>query len=212
MVSKKEKTRKLLRMLKRKYNFEYREKNPFLILIKTILSQRTKDINTEKAASQLFAKAKTPEKILNMKNHELQKLIKASGFYREKAKRIKDVCRIIVENYNGNVPKIREELLKLPGVGYKTADIVLSYGFGIPTIAIDTHCNRIPKRIGIVDKDANVEEVRKTLEKFIHGNDRFIVNLGLVKFGQNICKPRNPKCEECELKNICNYYKMKKVF
>lgn len=198
---------RLLSLLKKRYSFVRIEKNSFLILIKTILSQRTRDSNTETAAKQLFAEASTPERILKLNTKKLQILIKPAGFYKQKAKRIKEVCNTLIEKYGGNVPKNRDELLKLPGVGFKTADIVLSYGYGIPTIAVDTHVNQITKRIGLVDEKADVEEVRKTLEKFIKGGDRFIVNAGLVKFGQEVCKPRNPKCHVCELREVCGYYK-----
>lgn len=197
----------LIKFLEKRYGYPEFAKDPFKLLIATILSQRTRDENTWKASKQLFAVGRTPEDIAKLSLRKLEKLIKPSGTYRQKAKRIKEVSKIILERYEGKVPKSREELMKLPGVGYKTADIVLSYGFGVPTIAVDTHVNRIPKRIGIVDKKANVEEVRKTLEKLVKGKKRFLVNMGLVRFGQEICRPLNPKCEECPLNKICDYYK-----
>jgi len=197
----------LIKFLEKRYGYPEFAKDPFELLVATILSQRTRDENTWKASKQLFAVARTPEEIAKLSLRKLEKLIKPSGTYRQKAKRIKKVSKIILERYEGKVPKSREELMKLPGVGYKTADIVLSYGFGVPTIAVDTHVNRIPKRIGIVDKKANVEEVRKTLEKLVKGKKRFLVNMGLVRFGQEICRPLNPKCEECPLNKICDYYK-----
>ena len=205
------KVKKVINFLKKRYGDELRIKrcDPFQLLITTVLSQRTKDENTEKAANQLFAVAKTPEDILKLPLKRLESLIKPSGMYRQKARRIKQICKTILKDYEGKVPKTREDLLKLPGVGYKTADIVLSYGFGIETIAVDTHVNRISKRLGLVEEKADVETVRKTLEKMIRGKDRFVVNLGLVKFGQEICKPIRPRCEECELKSICKYFKTK---
>jgi len=202
---------KLIKFLKKRYGRNIKiepstNHEIFKILITTILSQRTRDENTEKAANVLFSKADTPEKILKLSKKELEGLIKPSGPYRQKAERIKAVSKIILENYDGKVPKTREELMKLPGVGYKTADVVLMYGHGIPSIAIDTHCNRIPKRIGLVDEKANVEEVKRTLENLIPKKDWYIVNMGLVQFGRDICRPINPKCELCLISRYCKYF------
>ena len=201
----------LIKFLKEKYGKgifieKLNNQDIFKVLISTILSQRTRNENTEKASKTLFSKADTPEKILKLKKSELEKLIRVSGPYRQKAKRIKEVSKIILEKYNGKVPKTREELMSLPGVGFKTADVVLMYGHGIPSIAIDTHCNRVPKRIGIVNEKANVEEVKRTLESLIPKKYWYIVNLGLVQFGREICKPINPKCEICPMSRFCNYF------
>ena len=199
----------LIRFLKERYGRDIIIKplnnhEVFKLLIETILSQRTRDENTERAAKNLFSKADTPEKILKLKKVELEKLIRISGSYRQKAKRIKAVSKIILEKYKGKVPKTREELMNLPGVGHKTADVVLMYGHGIPSIAIDTHCNRIPKRIGLVDEKANVEEVKRTLESLIPKKDWHIVNMGLVQFGREICRPIKPRCEICPMSRFCN--------
>lgn len=180
--------------------------NAFQMLVGTVLSQRTKDANTEKAARQLFAKYRTAEQIANAPIAEIRKLIRQSGFYRVKAKHIQKLCKVIIEKYKSKVPQNREELMALPGVGYKTADITLSYGFGIPTIAIDTHCNRVSKRIGLVNEKADVEEVRKTLEKLTPKRFWLEINELLVIFGQNICTPIKPKCFECPITKYCNYY------
>ncbi len=203
----------LIKFLKERYGRDIKikssaDKKVFQVLISTILSQRTRDENTEKASKALFSKADTPEKILKLKTEELEKLIRISGPYRQKAKRIKAVSKIILEKYNGKVPKTREELMELPGVGFKTADVVLMYGHGIPSIAIDTHCNRIPKRIGLVDEKADVEEVKRILESLIPKEDWYIVNMGLVQFGREICRPIRPKCEICPMSTYCNYYKL----
>jgi endonuclease-3 len=185
----------------------------FELLIETVLSQRTRDESSEKAANQLFAIAKTPKQILKLPMKKLQNLIKISGPYRQKSKRIKQISKIILEKYKGRVPNNREELMKLPGVGYKTADIVLMYGFGVPRIAVDTHCNRVPKRIGLVDKKANVEEVREKLESLFPKNKWYLINLGLVGFGKENCKPVNPVCiknsKNCPFSSFCRAYKTK---
>jgi len=203
--------KKLIKFLKEKYGKDIQDlrsnnREVFRILISTILSQRTRDENTDKAASALFSKANTPEKILKLSKKELERLIRPSGPYRQKAKRIKAVSKIILEKYKGKVPKTREELMELPGVGFKTADIVLMYGHGIPSIAIDTHCNRVPKRIGLVDEKADVEEVKRTLESMIPKKDWYIVNIGLVQFGRDICRSIKPRCEICSMSRYCNYF------
>ena len=159
----------ILNYIEKKYG-KYIDNSPmknqeiFELLIETVLSQRTRDENSEKAANQLFSVTRTPKQILKLPMKKLQSLIRVSGPYKQKSKRIKQISKIILEKYKGRVPNNRENLMKLPGVGYKTADIVLMYGFGIPRIAIDTHCNRIPKRIGLVNRKAKVEEVREKLE------------------------------------------------
>jgi endonuclease-3 len=185
----------------------------FELLIETVLSQRTRDENSEKAADQLFSVANTPRKILKLSMKKLQNLIRISGPYRQKAKRIKQISKIILEKYNEKVPDKREELMKLPGIGYKTADIVLMYGFGIPRIAVDTHCNRVPKRLGLVDKKVNVEDVRKKLEEIFPKNKWYLINLGFVNFGKEICKPINPLCVKnpkyCPFSIFCRAYKTK---
>jgi endonuclease-3 len=205
------KVKKLIGFLEKRYGYqETGRMKKFELLITTVLSQRTRDENTWHASRQLFSVARTPEKISKLPLKKIESLIRPSGPYRQKALRIKKISKMVLKDYKGRVPKTREELMNLPGVGYKTADIVLSYGFGVPTIAVDTHVNRIPKRIGIVDKKANVEEVREKLESLVPEKQRFVVNMGLVRFGQEICRPVNPKCLECPLNTICNYYKKRR--
>jgi len=212
------KIKTILNYIEKKYG-EYINVSPmknqeiFELLIETILSQRTRDENSERAADQLLSVAKTPKQILKLSMEKLQNLIKVSGPYRQKAKRIKQISKIILEKYKGKVPNTREELMKLPGVGYKTADIVLMYGFGIPRIAVDTHCNRVPKRIGLVNKKTNVEEVREKLESLFPKNKWYLINLGFVSFGKEICKPLNPLCikdpKNCPFSGFCRAYKTK---
>ncbi len=203
-----EKIDKIINFLEKRYGYpKIGYGDNFKLLISTVLSQRTRDENTERASKRLFSVASTPRTISKLPLKKIENLIRPSGPYRQKAKRIKEISKIILKDHKGRVPMTREELMSLPGVGYKTADIVLSYGFGVPTIAVDTHVNRIPKRLGIVRKEADVEEVRKTLEKKIKGKKRFLINLGLVRFGQEICRPISPRCNECQLKKICKYYK-----
>jgi endonuclease-3 len=186
----------------------------FELLIETVLSQRTRDENSEKAARQLFSVAKTPKQIIKLPIKKLQSLIRISGPYRQKAKRIKQISKTILENYKGKVPNTREELMKLYGVGYKTADIVLMYGFNIPSIAIDTHVNQVSKRIGLTGIKDDFEEVKEKLEKIFPKNKWYLINLGLVMFGKEICKPVNPLCikdsKYCPFSGFCKAYKTKR--
>ncbi|MEM5766094.1 MAG: endonuclease III [Candidatus Aenigmatarchaeota archaeon] len=202
----------VLKFLKKKYGKEIKEflklkKNVFKLLVTTILSQRTRDENTRKASEKLFSIASTPEEILKLSDEKLQELIKPSGMYKQKAEKIKKLCKILVEKLEGKIPKKREELLKLPGVGNKTADIVLSYGFGLPIIAVDVHVEVCSKRLGLVEKKAKYMEIRKRLEEITSEKERYFVNLGFVKFGQEICLTRNPKCYACPFFEFCEYEK-----
>jgi endonuclease-3 len=172
-------------------------------LISCVLSQRTTDINTEKASRQLFAVAKTPQKISKLPIKRLEKLIKPSGFYRQKAKNIKKISKILLEKYNGKIPSSREDLMDLPGVGYKTSAVVLSYCFNEPIIPVDIHVEVVSKRLGFASLNADVENVRKSLEKLIPENKRYKVHLEIIHFGKEICKTRNPRCSECPLNLDC---------
>lgn len=185
----------------------------FELLIGTILSQRTRDENTEKAAEKLFKVARTPKQIAKLPTKKLQSLIRISGPYKQKSKKIKRTTKTILEKFNGKVPRTRDELTSLYGVGPKTADIVLMYGFNIPSIAIDTHANRVPKRIGLVDKKANVEQVKGKLEDIFPRNKWYLINMGFVSFGKEICKPVNPICiknkRNCPFSGFCKAYRNK---
>ena len=130
-----------------------------------------------------------------------------------KSKKIKRTTKTILEKFNGKVPRTRDELTSLYGVGPKTADIVLMYGFNIPSIAIDTHANRVPKRIGLVNKKANVEQVKGKLEDIFPRNKWYLINMGFVSFGKEICKPVNPICiknkRNCPFSGFCKAYRNK---
>ena len=203
----KQKMKIIVRYLKEHYYTKHHlSKNKFQLLIATILSQRTRDENTERAASRLFSAAKTPEEILKLPTKKLQTLIKPSGPYRQKAKHIQQVCKILIEKYNGGIPHSRDELLALPGVGFKTSAIVLMYGFNIPIIAVDVHVAICSQRLGLT-KHKDAEKIRKDLEKLIPKKDWHVINLGFVEFGKEICRTRNPKCLICNLNNICPYGK-----
>lgn len=176
--------------------------DPFRVLITTLLSQRTRDENTDIASDRLFSKYKTPEEIANADVREIEKLIKPSGFYRVKAKRVKEISSIIVKD--GRVPKDIEELMKLPGVGRKTANCVLVYAFKEPSIPVDTHVHRIPNRIGLV-RTKKPEETEMELMKIVPKDKWILFNELFVKFGQRICKPIGPRCYECPIEKMCEY-------
>lgn len=177
-------------------------KDPFLTLISCLLSLRTKDEVTAKASERLFALAKTPEEMLNLKKEEIAAAIYPVGFYKRKAEQISDICRVLVEKYDSHVPDNLEELLKLRGVGRKTANIVITMGYNKPGIAVDTHVHRISNRLGLVStKSPNQTEfaLRKTLPKqyWIVFNDL------LVMHGKTICTPVSPKCSICPITEYC---------
>ncbi len=177
-------------------------RTPFQILISTIISLRTKDQVTAQASERLFKIAKTPEDILKLSEEEIQKAIYPAGFYKNKAKTIKEIARIIVEKYNGKVPDTLEELLKLPGVGRKTANLVLALSFGKPAICVDIHVHRITNRLGFV-KTKNPEETEKQLMEKVPVEHWNRINDLLVAFGQTICKPVSPLCSKCPVEKYC---------
>ena len=181
---------------------------PFNILIGTILSARTKDENTAKVVKKLFSKYKSPQELAKAKVKNVEKIIKSIGFYHVKSKRIIDVASIISSQYKGKVPNDFEELLKLPGVGRKTANCVLVYAFDNPAIPVDTHVHRISNRLGLV-QTKTPEETEFALMKKIPKKHWLEINDTFVMYGQNICKPISPMCDVCKIKNICKYYKAK---
>lgn len=183
--------------------------DPFRILICTILSQRTRDENTEKACEKLFARYNNAFDLAKASPEELYELIRESGMYKQKAQRIVEVSRIIVEKYGGRVPDKLEELLTLPGVGRKTANIVLYHGFDQPAIAVDTHVHRISNRLGLV-KTKRPEETEEALKKLIPVHLWGPINGSMVEFGRQICQPVRPKCRLCPLNADCDYFSRQK--
>ena len=179
---------------------------PFSILIGTILSARTKDENTTKVVKALFSKYKTAKALANAKIKDVEKIIKSIGFYHVKSKRIIEVAKIIDSQYKGKVPDDLETLVKLPGVGRKTANCVFVYAYEKPAIPVDIHVHRISNRLGLVEtktpEDTEQELMKKIPKKYwIEINDTFVM------YGQNICKPLSPMCDVCKIKRNCKYYK-----
>lgn len=176
--------------------------DPFKILISCLLSLRTQDKNTEKASRLLFKIADTPQKISKLPIKKIEKLIYSSGHYKKKARVIKHVSKIILKKYGGKVPNKKEELLSIKGIGPKTANIVLSFAFCKNVLPIDTHCHRIPNRIGWI-KTKTPEQTEKSLEKILPKKYWREFNAIFVLFGKTICKPISPLCSKCPIKKYC---------
>lgn len=178
-------------------------KDPFTTLISCLLSLRTKDEVTAKASIRLLKKYNTPEKILKLSNKQIEKLIYPVGFYRIKAKRIREICKVLIEKYKGKVPNDFNELIKLKGVGPKTANIVMTYGhFKKGYLPIDTHCHRIPNRIGWI-KTKTPEQTEEDLKKILPKRYWHDFNELFVQFGQHICLPVSPWCSRCPISKFC---------
>ncbi|MBN2067123.1 MAG: endonuclease III [Candidatus Diapherotrites archaeon] len=180
-------------------------KDPFMVLIATVLSQRTRDANTALATDQLFERYSTAGEIAAAPLADIRKLVRPAGFYKVKAKRVKEISARIVEKNGGVVPSDLESLVSLPGVGRKTANCVLVYGFGVEAIPVDVHVHRISNRVGLV-KTASPEQTEAALEKAIPKKHWIELNHLMVKYGQAVCLPRNPKCMQCEIRRQCNYF------
>jgi len=174
----------------------------FKILISCLLSLRTQDKNTEKVSNNLFAVATTPESIFSLSDEELEKLIFSSGHYKKKARTLKHVSKVLLEEFNGKVPDTKEELMSIKGIGPKTANIVLAFAFGKDVLPIDTHCHRIPNRLGWV-KTTRPESTEKELEKILPREYWKDFNAIFVQFGQTICKPISPLCSQCPVEKYC---------
>ena len=179
--------------------------DPFKILIGTILSARTRDEVTTAVIKALFSRFKNPDELSKANLSDIKKLIQKIGFYNVKASRLKEVSQLIIKKYNGEVPSNLNDLLTLPGVGRKTANCVLVYGFKKAAIPVDIHVHRISNRIGIVNTK-NPEETENVLQKSIDKKYWIRVNETFVTFGQNICLPIKPKCNVCQLTKMCKYY------
>lgn len=183
--------------------------SPFRTLITTLLSQRARDDQVIPVAKKLFKHANSPFAMLQIPTYKLQKFIKSAGKYRQNSKRIKQICKILVSKYNGKVPDSEEELLLLPGVGRKTANIVLVRAFGKDTIAVDTHVHRIANRLGWI-KTKEPEETEKALQKIVPKKYWRSVNRIFVRHGQTICTPQSPFCSKCLIHKFCKKIRVKR--
>jgi endonuclease-3 len=177
-------------------------RDPFQVLISTILSQRTRDEATHAAAERLFEKFPTPQTLVRAPLGTLERLIHDVGFHRTKAKALKEVSKAILDRYDGKVPSKLEELVTLPMVGRKTANCVIVFGFDLPAIPVDTHVHRISQRLGVAST-RTPEETEEVLVGQIPRGLWRAVNSLLVQHGQNVCRPIGPKCPICPIRKYC---------
>src|SRR5690625_868659 len=178
-------------------------KNSFELLIAVLLSAQTTDENVNRVTRTLFEKYKTPEDYLAVDVKELENDIRSIGLFRTKAKNIQKLSKMLIEEYKGVIPQTRDELIKFPGVGRKTANVVMSVAFGKPAIAVDTHVERVAKRLGFCRWKDSVLQVEKTLMKKIPREEWSISHHRFIFFGRYHCKAQNPNCLECPLLSLC---------
>lgn len=198
---------KLLRKEVRRFEdpvLEQFDENPFHVLISCILSLRTKDTTTGPVSHRLFKLADNPWDMSKLNIRTLEKAIYSVNFYKTKARRVKDICKTLVEKYDGKVPDTIDELLKFKGVGRKTANIVVTVAHNKHGIAVDTHVHRISNRLQWVNTK-HADDTEMELRKILPKKYWIDINYYLVMFGQNFCKPINPNCENCQLIKYCNF-------
>jgi endonuclease-3 len=183
---------------------ELEYKTPFELLVAVMLSAQATDVSVNAATRHLFPVANTPEKILALGEERLREYIQRIGLYKTKAKHVLQTCRLLMEKHNGKVPQTRETLEALPGVGRKTANVILNTAFGQPTIAVDTHIFRVSNRIGIAP-GKDVLEVEKKLLKFVPDEFKHDAHHWLILHGRYVCQARKPKCGACIIRDLCEY-------
>ena len=205
-LDKKKHTKEIIKRLRKEYpdaHCALVHTNPFELLIATILSAQCTDVRVNIVTAELFRKYRSPEDYVDASQEELEQDIRSTGFYRNKAKNIRETSRKIVENFGGEVPQTMEELLTLNGVARKTANVVMGNAFGIASgVVVDTHVKRLSNRLGLT-KETNPVKVEKDLEKLVPKKDWVMFPHWLIWHGREICKARKPNCKECALENIC---------
>lgn len=187
---------------------ELKYRSPFELLVSVVLSAQATDVSVNKATEKLFAVTNTPESILKLGLRGLKKYIKSIGLYNSKAKNIIATCKLLKEKHQGQVPASREELEALPGVGRKTANVILNTAFGQPTIAVDTHIFRVSNRTGIAP-GRNVMEVENNLLKFVPEQYRKDAHHWLILHGRYTCLARKPGCADCIIRDLCEWKQKK---
>ena len=209
MVQKIPKSRinKILQILRRTYpdvKTALRHQNPLEMLIATILSAQCTDVRVNEVTKTLFKKLRTAEDYADIPLAELEKMIRPTGFFRNKAKSIKGCCRGLVEKHDGKVPDSMEALIKLPGIGRKTANVILGSAFGIPGIVVDTHVKRLSQRIGLT-KEKDPVKIEFELMALIPKKDWIDFSHELIWHGRRLCPARKPKCPQCPVWELCDY-------
>ena len=183
-----------------------RHQNPLQLLIATILSAQCTDVRVNEVTTELFKRLKTAQDFMEIPMEELEALIRPTGFFKNKAKSIKGCCAAIVEKHGGKVPNRLEDLVKLPGVGRKTANVVLGSAFGIPGIVVDTHVKRVSQRLGLTEH-ADPVKIEMDLMKIVPRDLWTEFSLQLIFHGRKVCKARKPECPLCPLNKVCPYPK-----
>ncbi|WP_455795307.1 endonuclease III [Clostridium butyricum] len=205
----KARTKKIVEILKETYpdaKCELNYETPLQLLVATVLSAQTTDKKVNEVTKELFKDYPDLDTFLEITNDELEERIKQIGLYRNKSKNLILMFRQIKEKFNGEVPTTMEGITSLAGAGRKTANVVLSNAFGVPSIAVDTHVFRVSNRLGLAESD-KVLEVEKQLQKELPKKEWTLMHHLLIFHGRRCCTARNPKCEECPLSHICKYYK-----
>jgi len=202
----KKRTRDIIRRLKRAYpdaKTALNHSNPFELLIATILSAQSTDVRVNIVTADLFRKYKKPEDYLKVSAHELEKDIHSTGFFRNKTKSIQGTAKLLTEQYGGEVPHTMDELLELPGVARKTANVVLGNAFGIKAgVVVDTHVTRLSHRLAL-SQEKTAEKIEQDLIPIVPKKDWVIFPHLMIYHGRKICKARNPLCEECAIEKLC---------
>ncbi len=204
--------KRVLKALEKEYGAPSREKrSAFRVLVATILSAQCTDAQVDRVAPHLFKKFPTPKKMAAARKSELEKIIRSTGYYKAKAKHLKGAARMLEKDYGGDVPDSMAELVKLPGVGRKTANIVLEHAFNATHgIAVDTHVWRLSKRLGLSEKNSQLG-IEKDLMRQYSKKDWHKINYLFISHGRAVCRARKPKCEKCVLARSCPYYQSLKA-
>lgn len=184
---------------------ELEHKSAYELLVATILSAQSTDKRVNMVTGELFNVADTPQKMLDLGEEKLKDYIRSIGFYNNKSKNIISMSEKLLKEYGGEVPSTMQELTSLPGVGRKTANVVLSNCFSVPAMAVDTHVNRLAHRLGFSD-EKDLKKVEQDLVDKIDRNDLTLAHHLLIFHGRRMCKARNPLCDGCDLQNLCRYY------
>ncbi len=183
--------------------------DPFRVLISTILSQRTRDERTDSASRSLFRRYPNVNALASADVRAIERLIRPVNFYRGKARRVREVARLLLERHGGRVPDTFEELIALPQVGRKTANCVLVYGYGRAELPVDVHVHRVSNRIGLV-RTASPEDTEAALKRIVPRDRWYLVNELFIRFGKEVCRPIGPRCDACAFTSFCRYYRARR--
>lgn len=208
MIKQQEKMDLVLAELAKRYPdaaCELLHQNPFELLVAVMLSAQTSDQSVNRVTPSLFARYPTPDALAKARPEEIEPYIHSIGLYRNKARNLQKMAQQIMECYQGKVPALRKDLESLPGVGRKTANVVLAVAFKVPALAVDTHVERVSKRLGFLRQEATVLEVEKKLTKLIPRSHWAKAHHQLLFFGRYFCKAQRPLCEACPFRSFCCY-------